>query len=208
MCLYYIQEEPIDNEIMRFLPYEAKLESSLTCFPQELCVMADGAEVEACPDKLPEIARWVAALPQIKRLIFHISTTEPEKTVIDIKNLPGTVRFVNGSTDETSGCGNPEIIIAVGKSGREEICEAVASLAKEGVSSDEVDEAAIERHLRFKVSPDFVIKTGGSHLTDFLIWQSVYSELFFTDVNWNRFRRVDFLRALRDFQSRERRFGK
>ena len=84
----------------------------------------------------------------------------------------------------------------------------MASLAKEGVSSDEVDEAAIERHLRFKVSPDFVIKTGGSHLTDFLIWQSVYSELFFTDVNWNRFRRVDFLRALRDFQSRERRFGK
>ncbi|HJJ74275.1 MAG TPA: undecaprenyl diphosphate synthase family protein, partial [Methanocorpusculum sp.] len=44
--------------------------------------------------------------------------------------------------------------------------------------------------------------------TDFLIWQSVYSELFFCDVNWHKFRYVDFLRALRDFQSRQRRFGK
>ncbi|MFA7199277.1 MAG: undecaprenyl diphosphate synthase family protein, partial [Methanoculleus sp.] len=53
-----------------------------------------------------------------------------------------------------------------------------------------------------------VIKTGGDHLTDFLIWQSVYSELFFLDVNWALLRKVDFLRALRDFQSRARRFGR
>jgi undecaprenyl diphosphate synthase len=53
-----------------------------------------------------------------------------------------------------------------------------------------------------------VIKTGGDHLTDFLIWQSVYSELFFSDVNWPLFRRLDLLRALRDYQSRARRFGR
>jgi undecaprenyl diphosphate synthase len=52
-----------------------------------------------------------------------------------------------------------------------------------------------------------VIKTGGYHLTDFLIWQSVYSELFFSDVNWKLFRKIDFLRALRDYQARVRRFG-
>ena len=69
-------------------------------------------------------------------------------------------------------------------------------------------EEIIEANLLYKVTPDFIIKTGGNHLTDFLIWQSVYSELFFCDVNWNRFRYVDFLRALRDFQSRQRRFGK
>jgi len=56
-------------------------------------------------------------------------------------------------------------------------------------------------------APDLVIKTGGQHLTDFLIWQSVYSEIFFSDVNWKFFRKVDFLRILRDFQARERRFG-
>ena len=84
----------------------------------------------------------------------------------------------------------------------------VETLAKENKKPEEIDGTAIENHLRFKVSPDFVIKTGRSHLTDFLLWQSVYSELFFTDINWNKFRRVDFLRALRDFQSRKRRFGK
>ena len=65
----------------------------------------------------------------------------------------------------------------------------------------------IERHLTFRYEPDLVIKSGGNHLTDFLIWQSVYSELFFSDVNWKFFRKIDFLRALRDFQFRKRRFG-
>ncbi len=65
----------------------------------------------------------------------------------------------------------------------------------------------IESRLTFRCMPDLVIKTGGQHLTDFLIWLSVYSELFFSDVNWKYFRRIDFLRALRDFQFRERRFG-
>jgi undecaprenyl diphosphate synthase len=53
-----------------------------------------------------------------------------------------------------------------------------------------------------------ILKTGGYHLTDFLIWQSVYSELFFSDVNWKYFRKTDFLRALRDYQARKRRFGR
>ncbi|MBQ4597992.1 MAG: undecaprenyl diphosphate synthase family protein, partial [Methanocorpusculum sp.] len=83
-----------------------------------------------------------------------------------------------------------------------------ADIAASGISPDAVTEDTIEEHLLYQVTPDFVIKTGGNHLTDFLIWQSVYSELFFTDVNWDKFRYVDFLRALRDFQSRQRRFGK
>ena len=69
-------------------------------------------------------------------------------------------------------------------------------------------EQLIESYLTFKYTPDVVIKSGGDHLTDFLIWQSVYSELFFSDVNWKYFRKVDFLRILRDYQSRIRRFGK
>ena len=68
-------------------------------------------------------------------------------------------------------------------------------------------EAVIERHLTFRCAPDLVIKTGGNYLTDFLIWQSVYSEFFFLDVNWTLFRKIDFLRALRDFGARKRRFG-
>jgi undecaprenyl diphosphate synthase len=71
-----------------------------------------------------------------------------------------------------------------------------------------VDEKMLESYLTFKYTPDVVVKSGGDHLTDFLIWQSVYSELFFSDVNWKYLRKVDFLRVLRDYQSRIRRFGK
>ncbi|HZJ09553.1 MAG TPA: undecaprenyl diphosphate synthase family protein, partial [Trueperaceae bacterium] len=57
--------------------------------------------------------------------------------------------------------------------------------------------------------PDFVIRTSGEvRLSGFLLWQTAYSEFYFCDANWPEFRKVDFLRAVRDFQARERRFGK
>jgi len=86
--------------------------------------------------------------------------------------------------------------------------EKAVSWAVAQVSPEEIDENVIESHLLFKLEPDLVIRAGGKRLTDFLIWQSVYSELYFTDVNWLDFRKVDFLRILRDFQKRQRRFGK
>jgi undecaprenyl diphosphate synthase len=52
-----------------------------------------------------------------------------------------------------------------------------------------------------------VIRAGGNQLSDFMIWQSAYSELYFTEVNWRALRKIDFLRAIRDCQQRERRFG-
>lgn len=60
----------------------------------------------------------------------------------------------------------------------------------------------------FKHEPDLLIKTGGTNLSDFMIWQSIYSEIIFIDVNWNNFRKIDLLRVLRDFQKRQRRYGK
>ena len=81
-------------------------------------------------------------------------------------------------------------------------------MAHDNIPPGQVDERLLESYLTFKYVPDIVVKSGGDHLTDFLIWQSVYSELFFSDVNWTSFRKVDFLRILRDYQSRVRRFGK
>lgn len=102
--------------------------------------------------------------------------------------------------------------ISLGYSGKYELTKAlkdVMSQVKEGkLSPDDINEDVIESHLLFKSEPDIVIRAGGKRLTDFLIWQSVYSELYFTDVNWLDFRKVDFLRVLRDFQKRKRRFGK
>lgn len=101
--------------------------------------------------------------------------------------------------------------VSIGLGGRREFAAAVRRIAEDAADGtldpEAVDEAEIERRLVFQSPPDLVIKTGAERLSDFLIWQSVYSELYFTDVNWRDFRRRDFLRAVRDFQERKRRFG-
>jgi undecaprenyl diphosphate synthase len=102
--------------------------------------------------------------------------------------------------------------IGIGLGGKEEFAAAVRSLAaavEDGtLDPATVDESDIEDGLVFPDAPDLVIKTGAERLSDFMIWQSVYSELYFTDVNWRDFRERDFLRAVRDFQVRQRRFGR
>jgi len=104
------------------------------------------------------------------------------------------------------------IQISIGLGGQSEFATAVSKLAERVDSGEiapaDIDEAAIEDHLVFPTTPDLVIKTGAERLSDFMIWQSVYSELYFTDVNWQNFRQRDYLRALRDYQARQRRFGK
>jgi undecaprenyl diphosphate synthase len=144
--------------------------------------------------------------------MFHIATTAPK----DLEQFLPAIRKIStiarlslhvGDREECSGKGM-EVIVAVGKSGREEITACIRKMARDHVDPNAVDEKLIESCLTFQYTPDMVIKSGGDHLTDFLIWQSVYSELFFSDVNWPLFRKVDFLRVLRDYQSRIRRFGK
>ena len=102
--------------------------------------------------------------------------------------------------------------VSIGLGGRREFAAAVRRIAEDAAAGDldpgEIDEAEIESRLVFQSPPDLVIKTGAERLSDFLIWQSVYSELYFTDVNWRDFRRRDFLRAVREFQERKRRFGR
>lgn len=102
--------------------------------------------------------------------------------------------------------------ISLGYSGKYELTRAIkeimAKVESGKLAPDDINEEVIESHLLFKFEPDIVIRAGGKRLTDFLIWQSVYSELYFTDVNWLDFRKVDFLRVIRDFQKRQRRFGK
>lgn len=190
--------------------YEKRIKSGLSLFPEELCFMLSGEEVSSEPAKLLDVLQWVKEFPAIKRCIIHISTETPESITIPFEEMAklSAVRVSTAEKDISAGCGTPEVLIVIGRCGRQEICKAVADIAASGISPDAVTEDTIEEHLLYQVTPDFVIKTGGNHLTDFLIWQSVYSELFFTDVNWDKFRYVDFLRALRDFQSRQRRFGK
>ncbi|ADD04808.1 tritrans,polycis-undecaprenyl-diphosphate synthase (geranylgeranyl-diphosphate specific) [Natrialba magadii ATCC 43099] len=104
------------------------------------------------------------------------------------------------------------IQIGIGLGGKHEFTSAVRTLA-EGVEAgalepDDIDDDRVEDHLVFPSEPDLVIKTGAERLSDFMIWQSVYSELYFTDVNWRDFRKRDFLRAVREYCNRSRRFGR
>jgi undecaprenyl diphosphate synthase len=104
------------------------------------------------------------------------------------------------------------IQVSVGLGGKHEFAGAVARIAEDveagELAPDEIDETDVEKHLVFPENPDLVIKTGAERLSDFMIWQSVYSELYFTDVNWRDFRKRDYLRALLDYKNRQRRFGR
>jgi undecaprenyl diphosphate synthase len=102
--------------------------------------------------------------------------------------------------------------VSIGLGGKAEFAAAVRGVAEEvgagDLSPEEIDAEDIEAELVFPEDPDLVVKTGAERLSDFMIWQSVYSELYFTDVNWRDFRRRDYLRAVLDYQNRKRRFGR
>ncbi|MER5735895.1 MULTISPECIES: isoprenyl transferase [unclassified Streptomyces] len=108
--------------------------------------------------------------------------------------------------------------VAVGYGGRQEIADAVRSLlldhAERGTSFEELAETVsidlISEHLytRGQPDPDLVIRTSGEQrLSGFMLWQSAHSEYYFCEVHWPAFRKVDFLRALRDYAARHRRYG-
>jgi short-chain Z-isoprenyl diphosphate synthase len=107
----------------------------------------------------------------------------------------------------------------MGYGGRQEIVDAakdlVAELVEKGVPEDEIashinsDALAAHMYSADLPDPDLLIRTSGeSRLSGFLLWQSAYAEFVFVDVNWPAFRHVDFLRSLRDFAGRSRRYGK
>ncbi|MCL7474923.1 MAG: undecaprenyl diphosphate synthase family protein [Methanosarcinales archaeon] len=107
---------------------------------------------------------------------------------------------------------NMHINVSLGYGGKKELTEAFRDIMSKIDSGEltpgQIDGSVIEQNLLIKYEPDLVIRSGGKRLADFLIWQSVYSEIYFTDVSWMNFRKLDLLRAIRDFQKRQRRFGK
>jgi short-chain Z-isoprenyl diphosphate synthase len=129
-----------------------------------------------------------------------------------------TARVLKHAAETTMD--NPGVIVnvAVGYGGRREIADAVRSLLIEqsarGLTIDEVadsiDVEQIAEHLYTagQPDPDLVIRTSGEQrLGGFLLWQSTHSEFYFCDAYWPAFRKVDFLRALRSYSERNRRFG-
>ena len=213
-----------NGEEMIYRLYSHMLKRQLTEVPGHVCFMINGKDMADAPENLYRITAWCneisgfivkhhpPARTGIQGLTFHISTPTPDDMddfLPAIRRISTISRLIlhKGDQEEITGKGM-DVVVAIGKSGREEITACIRKMARDHVCSGGVDEKILESYLTFKYTPDVVIKSGGDHLTDFLIWQSVYSELFFSDVNWKYFRKVDFLRILRDYQSRIRRFGK
>ena len=95
--------------------------------------------------------------------------------------------------------------LAVAYGGRQEILNAVKKIAEEG---EEINEKNIKKNLWVKDYPDIIIRTSEKRLSNFLTWQSAYSEIYFIDKLWQEFEKNDLKIILSDFKSRERRFGK
>ena len=132
----------------------------------------------------------------------------PASTARRLKELDEQTRDASGLT----------VNAAVGYGGRREIADAVRSLLHEhaarGTSIEELAEVLDVEHIashlytRGQPDPDLVIRTSGEQrLSGFLLWQSAHSEFYFCEAYWPAFRKVDFLRALRSYAERERRFG-
>lgn len=134
--------------------------------------------------------------------------------------LPGELAgAVRSAADGTRSVQGLQVNVAVGYGGRHEIADAVRSYLKQesgqGATIDElaeridVDDIAAHLYTKGQPDPELVIRTSGEQrVGGFLMWQSAHSELYFCEAYWPDFRRVDFLRALRDFSQRERRLGR
>lgn len=129
----------------------------------------------------------------------------PEKTKIKLLE----------SIEQTANNSGLTLVLALSYSSRWEITEAVKTISEKVKSGllniEDIDEKTVAGHLTTKdiPDPDLLIRTGGEHrISNYLLWQSAYSEFYFTNKYWPEFREDDLFEAIVDYQKRERRFGK
>jgi len=171
----------------------------------------DRGEEEILPllDVIVSLVESLAAEGRWRVQIVGALDLLPEKTAAALR----------AASARTAGNLGTHINVAVSYAGRQELRDAFRSLlaeeARKGSTLEELSGTLeidmIESHLYTagQPDPDLIIRTSGEQrLSDFLIWQSAHSEFYFCEALWPDFRRVDFLRALRSFAQRERRFGR
>lgn len=133
----------------------------------------------------------------------------------DLKTLPsGSLKELRKTIDETSGNTGLLLTLALSYSSRWEIVEAIRLIARKiesrEVLPEEIDYKVVNRHLStFGIpDPELMIRTSGEfRISNFLLWQIAYAELYFTQTLWPDFDKTEFFRAILDYQQRERRFG-
>ena len=133
-------------------------------------------------------------------------------TIGDTDSLPSKAKKeLAEAIDKTKGNTRMTLVLALSYSGRWDILNAVNEITNKGVGNEKITEEQFQQYLSTKSVPDpeLLIRTSGEYrISNFLLWQIAYSELYFTDTLWPDFRRADLEKAILDYQSRERRFGK
>jgi undecaprenyl diphosphate synthase len=133
-------------------------------------------------------------------------------TIGDINKLPSKAqKELQEAIIKTKDNTRMTLVLALSYSGREEIINAVKNIIKDGKKQEEINEDTFQQYLTTKSVPDpeLLIRTSGEYrISNFLLWQIAYSELYFTETLWPDFRRADLYKAILNYQSRERRFGK
>ncbi len=168
---------------------------------------------------------WNRPQPEIHALMGLVLTSlEDEifmknnvrfRVIGNMKRLPVEVQEKLRETEEhTRDNTAMTMVVALSYSSRWEITEAVKDIAKEwkdtGKSLDDIDEDTVSRHLQtnFMPDPDLLIRTGGEYrISNYLLWQIAYTELYFTPVYWPDFSEEDLRKAIESYQKRQRRFG-
>lgn len=138
------------------------------------------------------------------------------RVIGDVKRLPESVRTKLRETEEHTAANSAmTMVVALSYSARWEMAHAlqniVADVQAGRVHADDVNEELVGQHLEtaFMPDPDLLIRTGGElRVSNFLLWQIAYSELYFCDTYWPDFNEADLDQAIMDYQGRQRRFGK
>lgn len=153
-----------------------------------------------------------------KRLVDHEKIHKNEvkvKVVGRTELIPESVRDAISEAENATAQYNKRLFnIAIGYDGRLEIIDSFKKIIKDvqdgKITIDDVNEDLVNQNLYTEglVDPNLIIRTSGEErLSGFLLWQSSYSELYFCETLWPELRKVDFIRAIRSYQERERRFG-
>lgn len=138
-----------------------------------------------------------------KNIVFRI--------IGKIELLPEHIqKVINEATIRTSKNKGMVLNLALSYSGRDEILRAVKKILNEGLKPEEITEEVFNSYLDTAglPPPDLIIRTSGEmRISNFLLWQSAYSEFYFTDTLWPDFTKDEFLLAIQEYQQRDRRFG-
>lgn len=130
----------------------------------------------------------------------------------EIDGLPGVIRkIIEEIRNSYIKNESIKLNIALNYGGKKELISAIKKLIKEGVEVDKLNEEIVSKHLYTsgQTDPDLVIRTGGRiRLSNFLLWQTAYSELYFTKVYWPDFDHKQFKKAIKWYQAQKRNFGK